>query len=172
MGITRHPLFGSDPSGRVDSVPLDLKLIGRLESSFERVSAAGDAFPKRFYETLFAAHPEVRRLFPADLALQRQKLLDMLRWVVGTLRDPAAVRTQLAELGARHVTYGARAEHYPAIVRALVEAMAQISGPQWSEDLRADWTSAFELVSDIMLGGAAASGAKPTGKADGSPNRS
>ena len=153
MSVTRHPLVPGDPGGHIDSVPLDLELIGRLESSFAQVSAAGDEFPRRFYDALFAAHPGLRRMFPTDMAPQRTKLLEMLRWVVATLRDPATVRSQLAELGARHVGYGARAEHYPAVVQALVRAMATTCGAAWSPELEHEWTSALRLVSEIMLAG-------------------
>ena len=158
VSVTRHPLYASDPNSAIDSLPLDLQLIARLESSFAQVSAAGDEFPRRFYDALFAAQPGLRRMFPADLALQRKKLLDMLRWVFATLRDPAAVRAQLAELGARHVAYGARLEHYPAVVRELVGAMAHVSGSHWSADLQKDWTDALQLVSEIMMRGGAQAG--------------
>lgn len=154
MGITRHPLVPDDPSGRLKAVPLDQALIGRLETSFARAAADGDRLTRRFYEKLFTAQPALRKLFPTDLEPQRKKLYDMLQSVIATLRDPAAVRSQLMELGARHVGYGALPVHYPIVVQMLVSALAECSGSDWSEDLQRDWNEAIQLVSEQMLAGA------------------
>ena len=137
-------------------------MIAKLESSFALLDGIDRDWPRRFYDRLFRLHPGLRRMFPADMTEQRRKLRDTLQTVVAHLRDPAAARARLLELGRAHVGYGAKPEHYPLVIGAIVQAMAETAGERWSADLTAEWTSAMEMIGAIMLEGAAA---KPTGGA-------
>ncbi|MFO0873504.1 MAG: globin domain-containing protein [Phycisphaerales bacterium] len=150
MRITRHPLLA--PTGGLRAIPADEAIIARLESSFAIVAADG-TFAARFQDRLFAEHPELRPMFPADLTALRRKLADTLATVVGTLRQPQQLRATLHALGKRHAAYGARNEHYPIIVRHLVGGLADALGPRWSPDLEREWTQALELVAATMIEG-------------------
>ena len=61
----------------------------------------------------------------------------------------------LRELGARHVAYGARPEHYPVVGEVLIASMAEVAGPAWRPEYSRAWASAFGLVAGAMLEGAA-----------------
>ena len=149
MKITIHPLsnLGDQPPG----IKPDERLIKNLETSFRRIMEHEAAFADRFYQGLFAAHPQIRSMFPADMTQQKHKLVDMLALVFENLRSPQVVRSRLCKLGLAHVEYGAQPEHYPLVCRAMLAAMADTDGPNWSADLAADWTSALDLVCDAML---------------------
>jgi nitric oxide dioxygenase len=49
-----------------------------VRTSFALVVPIQDAIAALFYDRLFAARPELRRLFPADLSGQKQKLMALL----------------------------------------------------------------------------------------------
>jgi nitric oxide dioxygenase len=152
MKITRHPLFIPDEAAA--AIPADAALINRLEASFACVAAPDSRFADRVYQRLFEAAPHLRPLFPTDMSRQKHKLVASLRLVIDHLREPAAVRNRLLELGRAHVAFGARPEHYPLVSIVIVGAMADVSGAAWSRELAADWTSAMHIVSAIMIEGA------------------
>jgi hemoglobin-like flavoprotein len=108
-----------------------------------------------FYARLFAAAPGVRTLFPRDMATQKTMLLSALVLLRKSLRNLDDIVPTLRNLGARHVAYGARPEHYPVVGAALIEAMAEIAGPDWKPEYEQAWSAAFGVVAGAMLAGAA-----------------
>lgn len=126
-----------------------------LESSFDLVAPRGDELMDVFYTRLFAAAPEVKPLFAAtDLRRQKTMLLSTLVLLRKSLRDLEAIVPKLRDLGARHVTYGAKLEHYPLVGEVLLASMAEIAGPAWSPEYERAWTEAFGIVAAAMLEGA------------------
>jgi nitric oxide dioxygenase len=73
-----------------------------------------------------------------------------------SLRDLDAIVPKLRELGARHVTYGAKPEHYPVVGDVLIGAIATIAGPAWQAEHEQAWRRALAIVSGAMLDGAEA----------------
>ena len=128
-----------------------------LETSFDLVAPRGDELMDEFYTRLFEAAPAVMPLF-ANTDLQRQKtmLLGTLVLLRKSLRDLGAIVPKLRELGARHVAYGARPEHYPVVGNALIAAMAAVAGSAWRSEYERAWGEAFAVVAGAMLEGAAA----------------
>jgi hemoglobin-like flavoprotein len=133
-------------------MPLDLEA---LETSFDLVAPRGDELMDEFYGRLFAAAPGVRPLFPEELRRQKTMLLGALVLLRKSLRDLDAIEPKLKALGARHVAYGARPEHYPLVGETLIAAMAAVSGDAWEPRFGSSWSAAFELVAGAMLAGAA-----------------
>jgi hemoglobin-like flavoprotein len=127
-----------------------------LEESFDLVAPQGEELIKRFYDRLFEAAPAVKPLFAnVDMERQRQALLNMLLVLRESLRDLDDVVPDLEELGARHVGYGAQAEHYPVVGSVLLETMAEIGGEAWKPEYTAAWQEAYGVVQNVMLSGAA-----------------
>lgn len=125
-----------------------------LETSFDLIAPRGDELMDEFYTRLFAAAPAVRPLFPDDMQRQKTMLLGALVLLRKSLRDLDAIVPKLRDLGARHVRYGARPEHYPVVGAALIGAMAEIAGDAWKAEYEAAWSAAFDIVAGAMLAGA------------------
>jgi hemoglobin-like flavoprotein len=128
-----------------------------LETSFDLVAPRGDELMDAFYARLFAAAPAVKPLFAGtDLRRQKTMLLGTLVLLRKSLRNLDAIVPKLHELGARHVAYGARPEHYPVVGEALIGAMAEIAGDAWRPEYERAWAAAFEVVAGAMIDGAQA----------------
>ena len=128
-----------------------------LETSFDLVAPRGDELMDVFYARLFEAAPAVRPLFAGtDLRRQKAMLLSALVLVRKSLRDLEAILPTLHKLGARHVRYGARPEHYPVVATVLIASMAEVAGPAWRRRYERAWESALGVVAGAMLDGAAA----------------
>ena len=78
-----------------------------LESSFAALAPRGDELVSRFYARLFAEHPEVRSMFPAEMVDQEKKLLGALALVVKSARKLDTIAPMLVKLGRKHSEFGA-----------------------------------------------------------------
>src|SRR5262245_1031445 len=126
-----------------------------LETSFDLVASRGDVLMDVFYARLFAAAPAVKPLFAAtDPRRQKAMLLGALVQLRGSLRDLPAFIPALQRLGARHVGYGTRPEHYPVVGAVLIDAMAEVAGEAWRAEYTRAWQVAFGVVAGAMLHGA------------------
>ena len=127
-----------------------------LEQSFDLVAPRGDELMDIFYARLFQAAPEAKPLFAhVDLKKQKSMLLGALVLLRKSLRDLAPIAPKLRDLGARHVAYGARPDHYPLVGGVLIASMAEVAGPEWQPAYAQAWAEAYELVQGLMLEGAA-----------------
>lgn len=127
-----------------------------LETTFDLVAPRGEELMDIFYARLFAAAPLVRPLFAGtDLRRQKAMLLSALVLVRRSLRDMDAMVPTLRELGARHVGYGARPEHYLVVGEVLIASLAELAGEAWQPEHQLAWAAAFAVIADVMLSGAA-----------------
>ncbi len=131
--------------------PAELALI---ESTGEVVRSDPDAFARAFYATLFDVAPEVRELFDDDLTTQRGKLVDEVAFFIAAAADLDRFVERARELGRRHVGYGVQRDHYDAVGVALVAAVRERTGDEWTSDHHRAWTKLYRLISDVMLDGA------------------
>ena len=126
-----------------------------LETSFDLVAPHGDELMDVFYARLFAAAPAVKPLFAGtDLKKQKGMLLAALVLLRKSLRDLDKIIPTLHGLGARHVAYGARPEHYPVVGEVLIASMAEIAGTAWTDAYAQAWSAAFGIVAGAMIEGA------------------
>jgi hemoglobin-like flavoprotein len=126
-----------------------------LETSFDLIAPRGEELVDIFYSRLFEAAPAFEPLFAhTDLRKQKAMLLATLVLLRKSLRDLNSIAPKLRLLGARHVAYGARPEHYPVVAEVLLASMAEIAGEAWTPEIARAWTGALELVATAMLEGA------------------
>ena len=90
-----------------------------------------------------------------DIRRQKKKLLAALVLLRRSLRDLDEVVPALRRMGARHVRYGARPEHYPVVGAVLIDSMATVAGDAWRPAYARAWAAAFDVVAGAMLAGAA-----------------
>jgi hemoglobin-like flavoprotein len=124
----------------------------------ESLVLIGDRAPQliaAFYQDLFTARPDLRPLFPADLTAQRDKLLTAIVGLAHHYHHPGQLRPALAELGRRHVRYGAQPAHYDAVGSCLLAALRATLGPAWTDQYQAAWTRAYNFTATTMQQAAA-----------------
>ena len=109
-----------------------------------------------FYARLFAAAPDTRAMFSRDPAEQALRLRAALQVTLRLLDAPDDLRPALRLLGAQHVRYGARPDHYPIVARATLDSLAAQAADIWTEDLARAWERLLTAVTAEMLAGAQA----------------
>jgi len=128
--------------------------IEQIRSSYARLAATERQLSAGFYQRLFAAAPNLRRLFPADLTVLQGHFEAALALVIRNLGEMEALRDPLRDLGAQHVHWGARPEDYVTARDALVGAIGSLS-PAWTTELEGHWRAAVTAIIVPMIEGAA-----------------
>src|SRR5580698_7250977 len=94
--------------------------VAPVQNSFAKVALTTEAAAGLFYDPLFGIAPQMRAMFPDDMIEQRRKLMAMLAGVVKGLGNLEQVLPAAGALAKRHVSYGAKAQHYPVVGAALL----------------------------------------------------
>jgi nitric oxide dioxygenase len=136
MTTTQHP------SAR------DIQLV---QESFAALEPALGALVEVFYAELFAANPQVRRMFPEDMSEQRKKLAATLKVAVNGASKLDQLLPALQALGEKHAAYGVQPAHFDAVGAALVKSLAQCAGSLWNEELQAAWVKIYSLIASVMV---------------------
>jgi nitric oxide dioxygenase len=122
-----------------------------VQQTFALVVPIADEAAETFYRRLFDVAPAVKPLFHGDMTEQRRKLMASLAVVVRGLSDLPSILPAASALAKRHVDYGARPEHYPAVGEALFWTLARALGPRWTPAVASAWTAAYTTLSEFMI---------------------
>jgi hemoglobin-like flavoprotein len=128
--------------------PDQVKLV---QESFAKVAPISETAAVLFYDRLFEIAPQVKAMFPAEMTEQRKKLMAMLAAVVNGLANLESILPAASALAKRHVSYGARAEHYPVVGAALLWTLQKGLGDAWTPTVADAWTAAYGTLSGYMI---------------------
>ena len=127
-----------------------------VQDSFAKVAPISAQAAMLFYDRLFEVAPGVKAMFPADMTEQRKKLMATLAVVVGGLSNLEAVLPAASALAKRHVSYGAKPEHYPVVGGALLWTLEKGLGAEFTPEVKSAWTATYTLIANTMKAGARA----------------
>jgi hemoglobin-like flavoprotein len=127
--------------------PDQVKLV---QDSFAKVQPIALQATELFYGRLFEIAPEVRALFPADMAKQKEKLMAILSTAVTNLHQIEKIVPAVQELGRRHAGYGVQNAHYASVGEALIWALDQGLGPMFTAGIKDAWIAAYATLATLM----------------------
>ncbi len=122
-----------------------------VQTSYAKVVPIADQAATLFYARLFELAPQVRPMFKGDMVEQGRKLMAMLTLVVKGLNKLDTLIPAAQQLARRHVGYGATAEHYPVVGRALLDTLSKGLGDGFTPEVREAWTAAYATLSGVMI---------------------
>jgi hemoglobin-like flavoprotein len=131
--------------------PQQIKLV---QASFAKVRPIAGTAAELFYNRLFSLDPSLRPLFKSDMGKQGQMLMSMIGAAVLGLSNLEKLAPVVRELGARHVGYGVRPDHYVTVGEALIWTLEQGLGDDFTPEVREAWSATYGLLSDVMQLGA------------------
>ena len=127
--------------------------IALVQSSFRHVLPIADLAGLLFYERVFTLAPGTRALFDDDIAPQATKTMAAVKTAVDGLANLDVVGPFLARLGARHVRYGVRLEHFDVVGEALLWTLEQGLGERFTPAVRDAWIAAWDVIAGAMRSG-------------------
>lgn len=125
--------------------------IGHVRRSFALVEPIATQAAALFYDNLFTADPSLRKLFEGNMHQQGERLMTMIGAAVNLLDQPDNLVPVLRKLGARHVNYGVRDEHYATVGGALLKTLQQGLGAAYTDDVHTAWSALYRVVSHTMM---------------------
>lgn len=137
------------------STPLDSDTLDIISATAPILEEHAEALTTLFYARMFEHNPEVRLFFnPAH-----QKQGQQQRALAGAIVAYAKNIHRLELLGSaveliahKHASLGVRPEHYPVVGHHLIAALAELLGPQATPEILQAWTTAYNLLAQIMIG--------------------
>ena len=126
-----------------------------LNTSLERILQSGDKFGHLFYRMFFERYPEAKAYFDGS-DMQRQSLmLTVSLKLMGEYhaKGYAAIEHYLQHLGTRHSDRGIPREIYSKWCDALLAALAEFHGGEWSDGLADEWRESVDRMSAVMFAG-------------------
>jgi hemoglobin-like flavoprotein len=138
------------------------KQVALVQDSFAKVALTSDATAVLFYDRLFDIAPQMKAMFPDDMIEQRRKLMATLAAVVKGLGNLEQVLPAASALAKRHVSYGAKARHYPVVGAALLWALEKGLVDGWTPEVADAWSTAYGTLSGYMISEAYGRGQVPS----------
>ena len=129
---------------------ISARQISLIQNSFARVEPIADQAAAIFYKKLFEYDPSLRRLFKQDMREQGRKLMAVLKIAVHSLNNLDALVPTLKTLASRHVEYGVQPEDYTPVGNALLYALKQGLGADFTAEVRQAWVDVYRLVANTM----------------------
>jgi nitric oxide dioxygenase len=80
--------------------------------------------------------------------------IQMIDKALGMLGPDIELLTEiLLDLGAKHVTYGVKPEYFPSMGRALLHAVKERLGDEWTDEVKDAWVEVYGALSYDMIRG-------------------
>lgn len=130
------------------------KPITLVKASFKKIELVEEEAAVLFYARLFELDPALRKLFKEDMSEQRFKLMEMLEYTVQGLERLDELVPAVLALGARHVGYGVKEEHYETVGSALLWTFGHALGEEFTAEMKDAWNAVYSLLAETMQDGA------------------
>ena len=121
-----------------------------VKSSFAKVEPIADVAADIFYTQLFKYDPSLKKLFKTDMASQGRKLMAALKLAVSSLDDLEKLVPVLEKMAVTHVKYGVKLDDYTPVGNALIFALKQGLGAEFTPELRSAWSDTYKVVATVM----------------------
>lgn len=121
-----------------------------VQRSFDRIDPVRDRVASLFYERLFTIDPSSKCLFHGDMVEQRKKLMVTLATTVAGLTHLPSILGTIEDMARRHIQYGVEARHYDSAGEALIWAMEQTLGGEFTPDVKEAWIAAYATLAGAM----------------------
>lgn len=109
-----------------------------------------DEITKFFYGMLFSIEPGLRELFPANMDVQRSRLVRALVHFVHTIDRPEELTPFLRQLGKDHRKFGVVNKHYEPFGTALLAAIKHFLGEMWTPEVERAWAEGYTVMARTM----------------------
>ncbi|MFL6671970.1 MAG: globin domain-containing protein [Massilia sp.] len=125
-----------------------------IDASVPVLRQHGLAITTAFYRNMFAAHPELTRIFNMGnqaSGAQQQSLASAVFAYAANIGAPEALGPVVNRIVHKHVSLGIRAEHYPIVGHHLIGAIAEVLGDAATAPLLDAWKEAYGALAKLLI---------------------
>lgn len=102
------------------------------------------------YKKLFELDKEIPALFKGDMKDQQHRIMTMMKIVVEGLNHPEIIIPAIQKMGLRHVEYGVYDKYYLTFKSALIYALEQTLGTDFTPNVKKSWEKFYDLLASTM----------------------
>lgn len=121
-----------------------------VKTSFAKVEPIAEVAADIFYTQLFKYDPSLKKLFKSDIKSQGKKLMAALKLAVSSLDNLEKLVPVLEKMAITHVQYGVKVEDYTPVGNALLFALKQGLGEEFTPQLRQAWIDTYQIMATVM----------------------
>ena len=130
---------------------MDVKQIELVQRTFEqRVRPIAQEAGEMMYLRLFEMDPSLKPLFKGDIKRQGEMLMTAIGLAIHSLDNPEQVRIETQQLGKRHAGYGVQSSYFNIFGAALMWALEQVIGADFTPEVKEAWGEAYALLAKAM----------------------
>ncbi|MFY0544698.1 NO-inducible flavohemoprotein [Brevibacillus sp. H7] len=133
---------------------LSQQTIAVIKSTVPVLQSHGKAITTRFYERMFANHPELLHIFNhANQKQGRQQtaLANAVYAAAAHIDNLEAILPAVKLIGHKHRSLGIKPEHYPIVGQNLLAAIKDVLGEAATDDIINAWAEAYQVIADVFI---------------------
>ncbi|WP_019121549.1 NO-inducible flavohemoprotein [Brevibacillus massiliensis] len=133
---------------------LSPKTIEVVKSTVPVLETHGKAITTRFYQRLFAQHPELLNIFNhANQKQGRQQtaLANAVYAAAAHIDNLGAIMPVVEQIGHKHRSLGIKPEHYPIVGENLLAAIKDVLGDAVTDEIIQAWAEAYGVIADAFI---------------------
>ncbi|WNQ09026.1 NO-inducible flavohemoprotein [Paenibacillus aurantius] len=126
-----------------------------IQSTVPVLEVYGNAITKRFYERMFAEHPELLNIFNhanQKQGRQQQALANAVYAAAKHIDRLEAILPAVKQIAHKHRSLGVKPEHYPIVGRHLLAAIKEVLGEAATDEIIAAWGEAYGMIAEAFIG--------------------
>lgn len=134
---------------------LSPKTIEIIKSTVPVLEVHGTAITKRFYQMMFAKHPELLNIFNHANQKQGRQQTALANAVYAAALYIDKLETILPvvkQIGHKHRSLGVKPEHYPIVGENLLAAIKDVLGDAATDEIIGAWAEAYGVIADAFIG--------------------
>lgn len=130
---------------------MDATQIALVKAHYQTIQPRLDEFCDIFYDNLFEVDPAIKDLFSNSSAARKDKMIKTLMGVTEAVDNSDDAVEKAEQFSIRHVDLGVKEHHYALVGIALLDALEEVSGADWSDELKEAWSNAYNRLSYMMI---------------------
>ncbi|MCK9860743.1 NO-inducible flavohemoprotein [Paenibacillus sp. ATY16] len=133
---------------------LNEKTIAIIKSTVPVLEVHGTAITKRFYQLLFASHPELMNVF--NHANQRQgkqqtALANTVYAAALYIDKLETILPAVKQIAHKHRSLGITADQYPIVGQNLLQAIKEVLGDAATDEILNAWAEAYGVIANVFI---------------------
>ncbi|WP_312112787.1 NO-inducible flavohemoprotein [Brevibacillus reuszeri] len=133
---------------------LSQQTIDVIKSTVPVLEVHGTAITKRFYEMMFAKHPELLDIFNHANQKQGRQQTALANAVYAAalhIDNLEAILPVVKQIGHKHRSLGILPEHYPIVGENLLAAIKDVLGDAATDEIIQAWADAYGVIADAFI---------------------
>lgn len=133
---------------------LNQKTIEIIKSTVPVLEVHGTAITKRFYQRMFANHPELLNVFNHANQKQGRQQTALANAVYAAalhIDHLENILPVVKQIGHKHRSLGIKPEHYPIVGENLLGAIKEVLGDAATDEIIQAWAEAYGVIADAFI---------------------